>query len=340
MVSKILAIADLHLTDPQNKVDLHRHEFISALPGILARRKPDALVILGDLTEEKDRHSANLVNMVVQELSEIAAEVPVAVLMGNHDYLNEGHPFFAFIDRIPNIEWIGKVSSASDLKSQKLRSVFDRCLFLPHTRNYKEDWADQINHIGFDDYRIIFAHNTFNGAEVGWGRKLDGIPLDIFPKKARIVAGDIHVPQTLGPVTYVGAPYHVNFGDDYKPRMLSITGDLVSVGCWAWPQKRLLEIADISELPSKVNEGDIYKVRVAIGTMTDWASIHGSVREWAAERGVMLFRCEPVMTHRVVNKRVKVEASEAPNDEKLVRQYAKRHTLEEKTLAVGLELLK
>jgi DNA repair exonuclease SbcCD nuclease subunit len=322
---------------------------MDALVGILERRKPDALVILGDLTEDKDRHSANLVNMIVRELSEMASVVPIAILMGNHDYLNEGHPFFAFVRHIPNIEWIGKISTGAMLKGPKFRSIFDGCLFLPHTRNHERDWADLINPgkasaetafgLRFDQYRVVFAHNTFNGAEVGWGRKLEGIPLDIFPKKTRVVAGDIHRPQTLGPVTYVGPPYTVNFGDDYKPRMLSITGDLVSVSVDAWPQKRLLEISDVKELP-KAKEGDIYKVRVQVGTLVDWANIHQMVRDWAAEQGVILYRCEPIMTHRVVNKRVRVDASEGPTDEKLVRQYAKRHTLEDKTLAVGLELLK
>jgi hypothetical protein len=338
MLSKILTTADLHLTDPSNKVDLHRHDFMADLPALLERRKSDALLILGDLTEEKDRHSANLVNLIVKELSEIAAVCPIAILMGNHDYLNEGHPFFAFTQHIPNIEWIGKVCTGEQLSTAEARSIFAGCLFLPHTRNYKRDWASIP--LGFDQYRAVFAHNTFNGAEVGWGRKLEGIPLDIFPKKAKVIAGDIHRPQTLGPVTYVGPPYRVNFGDDFKPRLLSLeSAKPLSISVEAWPQKRLLEISDTALLPFG-REGDIYKVRVEVGTMEEWGRIHKEVREWAARANVHLFRAEPIMTHRVVNKRVKVEPGEGITDEKIVRLYAKRNTLEDKTLAVGLELLK
>lgn len=324
------------------KVDQYRHDFVAGLPDIIKRRKPDAFVILGDLTEEKDRHSARLVNMVVQELSAIAAIVPTILMMGNHDYRNEGHPFFAFLKHIPNILWVGDVTNGSTLNGDIFRSIFNKCLFLPHTRNYEEDWSDDIRHIGFGDYRYIFAHNTFNGAALGFGRKLDGIPLDIFPKKARVIAGDIHVPQTLGPVTYVGAPYTVNFGDDYKPRLLMLGDGIAPISVAAWPQKRLIEVSNVKELADSVIErdGDIVKVRVAVGSMEDWAAIHRKVIDWAAKRGVILHRCEPVMTHKVVQKRVKVDASAATSDEQLVKQYAKRHGLEERVTKIGLELLK
>lgn len=324
------------------KVDQYRHDFVSGLPEIIKRRKPDAFVILGDITEEKDRHSARLVNMVVQELSDIAAVVPTLILMGNHDYINEGHPFFAFVKHIPNIEWVGEVTNGSALKSQIFRSIFHDCLLLPHTRNYERDWSDDINHIGFEGYRFIFAHNTFNGAAVGFGRKLEGIPLDIFPKKARVIVGDIHVPQTLGPVTYVGAPYTVNFGDDYNPRLLMLGENITPISVGGWPQKRLIEVSDVKELGDSVIErdGDIVKVRVAVGSMENWAAIHAKVIAWAAARGVILHRCEPVMTHRVVQKRVKVDASAASSDAQLLKQYGKRHTLDDATLKVGLELIK
>lgn len=342
MLSKILTTADLHLTDPASKVDQYRHDFIAGLPEIILRRKPDAFVILGDITQEKDRHSANLVNLIMRELSDIATVCPLLVMMGNHDYLNEGHPFFAFVNHIPNIEWVDGVTHGTGLKSEKFRSIFHNCLFLPHTRNYERDWADILNPPkgikGLDSYRFVFAHNTFNGAAVGFGRKLDGIPIELLPKKARIVAGDIHLPQTLGPVTYAGAPYTVNFGDDYKPRLLALGADIKSVSVDAWPQKRLIEVSDPAELP-KAREGDIVKVRVEVGTMGDWATIHRKVVDWAAARDVILYRCEPIMTHKVVRKRIKVEASVATSDETLVRQYAKRHGIEDRCLKIGLELL-
>lgn len=347
MAPKILALADLHLTE--NPTDQYRHDFMDALPAILERRQIDALAILGDLTQEKDRHPAQLVNKVVHQLDAVAKIVPVLILEGNHDFQNEGFPFFAFVNRIPNIEWVGRITHGAALKGRNFRSIFNGCLFLPHTRNYARDWADIIKPpkgvLGFESYRAVFCHNTFNGAEVGWGRKLDGIPLDIFPKKAKVFAGDIHVPQTLGPVTYVGAPYTINFGDDYEPRMIIIEDHAWhSVKLGGFPQKRLIEVDDLADLlkVKGVKEGDIIKVRIGQDDMGNWGSIHRDILEWGADHGLIIHRAEPVMSHRVVNKRIRVRASAASaiSDAELVKTYGKRHTLEQPVIKIGLELLK
>src|SRR5205814_1607714 len=92
------------------------------------------------------------------------------------------------------------------------------CLFLPHTNNYKRDWKG----LDFSKYQWIFAHNTFQGANIG-PRRLEGIPTSIFPRNAKVISGDIHVPQHFGPIEYVGAPYRIDFGDDYEPRVLFLS---------------------------------------------------------------------------------------------------------------------
>jgi hypothetical protein len=214
MSSKILCLSDPHLTE--NSRDQYRHNFMHDLLGIIDRRKPDAVAILGDLTEEKDRHSAKLVNQIVGELGDIAAVMPLLMLMGNHDYRNEGHPFFAFTRHIPNVAWVDKVSTSIELP-EEFRAIFDGCLFLPHTLDYERDWAG----VDFQDFRFIFAHNTFAGA-ISNGRALDGVPAGIFPDNARVLSGDIHTPQKIGPVTYIGAPYTIDFGDDYDPRLMMV----------------------------------------------------------------------------------------------------------------------
>jgi hypothetical protein len=308
------------------------------LLGVIERRKPDGVAILGDLTEEKDRHSAQLVNQVVSELGAIASLASLLILPGNHDYLNEGHPFFAFLSHIPNIEWVSGVKAASELSTSKFRSIFEGCLFLPHTRNYEKDWA----HLDLHNRRFIFAHNTFNGAEVGWGRKLEGIPIDIFPKGSKVLAGDIHVPQKLGPVEYIGCPYLRNFGDAFEPRMISISGkSYSSIRLGAWPQKRLIEIDDIAQLKyANCKDGDIVKVRCAVDDMGTWHATHKAIGEWAEKKEVWLYRAEPVLLHKVVNRRIRLTASEALSDAAFLKQYAKRNTLADEILKAGLGLLK
>lgn len=345
--TKLLVISDPHLTE--KPADQYRHNFMRDLLDIIKRRKPDGVAILGDLTEEKDRHSAQLVNKIVNELDDIAALAPLLVLMGNHDYRSEGHPFFAFLKHIPNIAWIDKVTKGADLPRQ-FRSIFAGCLLLPHTHDYEKDWAEMIQRpkskqgvpaLGFADYRFVFAHNTFDGTEGDNGRLLEGIPPSILGR-AKVLCGDIHKPQKVGPVEYIGAPYTIDFGDTYEPRMISTAGHAYhSVSLKAWPQKRLVTVDDLGELfKVKLNAGDIVKVRIGQDDIGNWGSIHRDIVAWANKLGVHLFRAEPIMYSKTpVRRNVRVRG-EAVTDESLLRTYAKRHDVEEKTLAVGLEMLK
>jgi predicted phosphodiesterase len=175
-----IVTGDLHLS--HNPRDSYRFDFMTWLEKYARKRKPDQIVIAGDLTEEKDRHPAELVNKVVAHVHALAQICPVVALEGNHDYKDEGHAFFAFLSRIPNTRWISKPTVIGDV------------LFLPHTNNYKRDWAD----IDLGAYDTRVCHQTFTGASVGFGRALDGIPLDVLPRNGVTLCGDIHVPQTRG----------------------------------------------------------------------------------------------------------------------------------------------
>lgn len=330
----ILALSDLHLTD--NKADDYRHQFMRELIDIVAQRKPQAVAILGDLTEAKDNHSARLVNRIVGYMHALAATAPVVVMMGNHDYHNEGHAFFEFLHRIPNLAWVGSVMTGDKLP-KPMRGPFHDCLFLPHTRNHERDWHGVTLN---NDYRYIFAHNTFNGAGVGFGRQLEGIPLDVFAKRARVIAGDIHVPQTLGPVTYIGAPYTVDYGDDYTPRMLALGRDVVSIGLGSFPQKRLLEVADIDELADcKYKAGDILKVRIHVEDMTHWHEIRDKAIKCVTQKGGLPQQVLPVINKQTSRRRIKKAQGGSKSDIDIIEQFAKTNSLPERTLRMGVKIM-
>lgn len=335
----------MHLTN--NPSEKYRHDFVRDLPRIIKTRRVDAVAILGDLTEEKDRHSAQLVNAVVEELAAIAEVCPLLAMMGNHDYRNEGHPFFAFVQRIKDITWVDKVGDASSsLPTPITRGIFQGCLFLPHTRNHERDWA--VVKLPFKDYRFIFAHNTFDGSKTPAGKSLEGIPVSVFGKIAnnKVIAGDVHTPQAVGPVTYVGAPYTVDFGDEFDPRMIEINGyTFSSISVKQWTQKRLLVLDDLNVWTkrmqdAKIKEGDIVKVRLHVKDMTDWASLHADILKLCNKLGVQLFRAEPIIEHKALRRQHRVRPEDVADDATIVKQYAKRHDIDAKTLAVGMELLK
>lgn len=328
--SKVTALvtADLHLNDQSR--DSYRHEWQKELRALVRKLQIGILIILGDLTDEKDHHGAWLVNAVVDHLHHLSKLCRVVISTGNHDYTNPNEPYFAFASRLPNVTWINNPTANG------------RWMYLPHTNNYKRDWQN----IDFKKYTVVFAHQTFAGAMGEGGRKLRGIPVDIFPRGVRVISGDVHTPQTFSPITYVGAPYHVDFGDSYDPRVLLIDGyDIKSIPCHG-RQKQLVTLYSIYDLPKAKNEfdlttGDILKVRVGISPKeyANWSSIVDKVRTWADKNEFQLFTVQPVIDKQVKAKGEKQPAYQRKSDKELLASYGKQKGVDEKTLATGERLL-
>lgn len=332
----ILVTADLHLSD--NARDEYRHAFMKALPGIVAKRKAEGVIILGDLTEEKDRHSAWLVNMMVKHLT--ALKVPVIVMRGNHDGISADEPFFGFLRNIPNMRWINDPTPSQQLGTW-WHERLGPSLFLPHTRDYERDWKDVRPLFKHRDY--IFAHNTFKGAMSDNGaRQLDGIPTDIFHKHDWVLAGDVHKPQNIGPVTYVGAPYRVDFGDDYAPRVALLRRDQgpTFVRLDHMPQKRLVEFKSTADLVKRdnINKGDILKVRMHVADYAAWQGVREQIMEWGEKYGYHVHTAIPIIRVKA-QRAVVLERAERRDDSEVLKEYGHKHGVDDKTLAVGKKLM-
>lgn len=332
----VLVVADLHLAE--NPRDAYRLEFQKQLRKTVRDRKVQTVIILGDLTEQKDRHSAWLVNRVVEEIVALAEIAQVIVLKGNHDYLDPSCPFFGFLGRFEGVAWVNAPTSGKSLPSGSLAGL-GRVLFLPHTSEYKRDWEG----LKLDShYDLIFAHNTFEGAHVGYGKIMRGIPLDLFGESP-VISGDIHVPQKLGGVMYVGAPYLVDFGDDYKPRMLLLTKDkTISIPCTG-PQKRLVEVGSLTELDKQkqLNAGDILEVRVSVepGDVQRWMETHGKVRKWGEENGFVVYSVKPMVKPRKAGKVRYVSQKLKKTDSQIMEEFAKRRGLSSHVIKTGRSLM-
>lgn len=211
---KALLTGDLHLTDQPR--DEYRWLVFEQLRKIVHDRKVRFAFILGDITDRKDKHSAKLVDRLVIEMRRLSAEVDrLYVLKGNHDYVDPTCPFFGFLDRIDNIEFIVDPVSRSVGTTHDCVDV----MLLPHTAAPKNDWKSIRKRIKNAD--LILAHQPVAGASSG-GHTIDAplLPSYFDACSGRTYSGDIHHPQTLRKLTYVGAPYPVHFGDDYKPRCI------------------------------------------------------------------------------------------------------------------------
>lgn len=328
---KLLVTADLHLGD--NPRDAYRHAFVKErLPAMVRKYKPDAIALLGDLTEEKDRHGAWLVNEIVSHIHGLSQLAPVVIVKGNHDYIDATHPFYAFMGRLNDVSWVGTPLDAKNLPLPPSARP-KRTLFLPHTPDPERDWES----LDFRGYDWIFAHQTFTGANVGFGRRMTGVDPKIFGPRAKVISGDIHVPQNVKGtnVVYVGAPYTVDFGDDYEPRMLLVEdGSVVtSIPCKG-PQKRLIEVPTKTSNPA-VTIGDIVKLRVQVpATATaEWSTTRDELRAWAERRGLVVDSIVPVFERRSI--KVKRDATSRRSDDELLEAYGKARGVDATTLKVG-----
>jgi len=328
----VLVTADLHLS--ANSRDAYRWVAMEFIAGLIEKHKIKTLLILGDLTEEKDYHGAQLVNDVVELLFNLSCMCPVIVLRGNHDYKDAACPYFFFARRLENVRWVNVVT--------KLDFGIGSCLFLPHTQNYQRDWEGGLPK---GEWEWIFAHNTFEGATTEHGHKLHGIPLSVFPKGAAVLSGDIHTPQTIGPVTYVGSPYTVDFGDKFLPRVLLLeaNGVVHSIDVLG-PQKRLLTL---DEFTFKRWDGkylykdDIVKIRykLAADEREKWPEIKKQIRTKIEALGCIPFLIQPVLD-TTSKKTIVSSRRDIKSDEQTVRDFSKQAKVSEQVLETGLELVR
>jgi hypothetical protein len=338
----ILITGDIHLNDQVR--DQYRHDWMrNILPSLLRKHRAELLVVLGDCSDDKDHLSSWLVNQTVDHFTALANICPVIVLKGNHDYVVADNPFFEFLGKIEGITWVSTPKIAAELEIPKLSA-----LFLPHTTNYQRDWKS----LNFDAHSLIFAHQTFAGAAVG-PRKLDGIPTDIFPNGVKVVSGDIHQPQSFGPITYVGAPYLEDFGDLFDPRVLLIDGTIFKPQLTSiqspGPQKRLVEIVWPNRkierpwtdyIKTKAQAGDILKVRIEIepAQTPQWQSIKDEVRRWADQQGYHVHLIQPKVNTAGTKSMAKRKVGSKSDDE-LLEVYATARAVSEATLTTGKKLM-
>lgn len=320
-----IVTADIHASP--NPRDAYRWKFIEeTLPALVAEHGAERVLVLGDLTEAKAGHSAELVNRLVDALAALAAHASVYLLMGNHDYLSEDVPFYRFTRHLPRVRWI------NDPTALTLRGL-GKCLFLPHTRDLTS-WVDHMH----DEYDWFFCHQTFGGADLGGRRAAgDGPP---FSKNSKVVSGDVHSPQRVGPVTYVGAPYSVDFGDAFEPRVLLLEGAEMRSVPVPGPQKRLVEVPSITDLTGaekNLRPGDVVKVRATMETGEySRAEARKNIREWAASVGVELYAVEIIAPRAAPTK---MHDRHRASDEELVRGYAKKMGKGKSTVSAGLKIM-
>lgn len=245
-----LLTADIHLSGREQ--DKYRFGLFKWLRKQQKEYDVTATYILGDVTQEKDNHSSYLVNRTIEEIRGLRP--PLYIVRGNHDGIDPNNPFFKFLNHMEGIHFA------------VTPSFVDGVALLPHCRTQAQ--LDEACKQFPDKPLAVMAHQTFEGAIAETGARLSGLrasPIEAL-RPGAVYAGDVHRPQNCGPVTYVGAPYQVRFGDDYEPRVLLVEdgGELdLHYTCL---RKWALTITNSVDLTSNINlaEGDQVKITVVL----------------------------------------------------------------------------
>lgn len=334
----VLLTADLHLTD--NPRDADRWNLFPWLQKQITKTGAKHIIILGDLTDAKDKHPSTLVNRFVRELETLAAKAQVIILKGNHDYIDEKIPFFDFTDLLHNVLFITSPAELEidDGTNQGGRTK-RRCLFLPSTRDHETAWKP----LDFSPYFYIFCHQTFDGSLAENGMRLGGVPPSVFKGiKAKVWSGDIHTQQQVSQnIEHVGAPYRIDFGDPYTPRVVLLKHGKAEDLHFPAVRKELLVINQIEDLNLDLPPGSQVKVRAMVKRADhgDWPKMRRQIQEIIKAKGWDSYgiESERPKEDKVLAKKVAVKGAK-PQD--IVKKFAADKKLSKELATAGQEFLK
>lgn len=333
-----LLTADIHLT-----TNPREEERWGLLPWLGRQAKPGTEIgILGDLTEAKDRHPAQLVNRLVEQIMGLAKTHPVVILKGNHDAYDMDHPFFGFLAKLPSNSGVTFITTPTEL-TLSIGTV----LALPATEHWEEEWAN----IDFSHFDYAFAHQTFEGVVGENGFKIPGgLPAGILDGvKSRAFSGDIHSRQRFGTKgEYVGAPYRIDFGDTYEPRCLMVSRasggqhqqqDLV----FPTKGKYVVKTRDISRLSTfNVPKGAEVKIRIVVSRaeLPEWKTTKANAIREAEALGLLVKDVELVrMDDPDASEEAIPKVRAAASPPAIYREYCMAKNAPEGVLEAGLAIL-
>jgi len=325
-LSLILA-ADLHMTALARDVD--RWRLFPWLREQAERLNVKGVGLLGDLTDQKDRHSETLVNKLVQHIAELAEQTDVYILRGNHDFVDEQHPYFRFLSNLERVYFVNEACLIKGIGA-----------FIPCTRD-ETKFAEMI--APYKSEQLILTHQTYDGCVSENGTKLTGIKPSVFKDfKAKIWSGDVHVPQKVGKnIEYVGAPYRIKFGDKFEPRCVHVISSDKSTDLhFPGVRRELVEIRVLDDLP-KLPVGTQVKIRVRLkrSEYPDWKNMRENIKRIAEKRkwDVHAIELEAVQERSVAAETAEMAGQSA---EDVVRDYGARKKLSNDLIKTGLSLLK
>lgn len=161
-----------------------------------------SFIHLGDLFEKKDKLPAEILIETKKKLEQFPSSCRIYHLMGNHDSLTGDYSLVSLFDSI-------EVIHETTPKEIDGKLFF----FIPFKRNWEDFKNDFEKGKLIPNLDFLCFHQSIPGAKYDNGQIITGEFLDYSSQTFKIFAGDIHTPQKIGDVQYLGCPYQRDFGE-------------------------------------------------------------------------------------------------------------------------------
>lgn len=262
-------------------------------------------------------------------------DLRIVILMGNHDYLKANHAYFEFLGHLDRVVFVARPQDDGDQGGAL-------SLFLPHTKTPVKDWAG----MDFSHFSYLFMHQTAPGSVASNGQEMDGEELPSL-KGPKVYSGDIHVPQVIGDIEYIGSPYHVHFGDAFTPRCILIDARGRPVDLHFETISRLaIKAKSLRDLKSlKLKRGDQVKVTITLDQSEahQWGSLKRQAEAWLTQQGVEIHGLKLAIQR--VERRLGAAQGGSPTRSRLsdpdaILRFVEREDLGGAVLEAGLEAMK
>jgi hypothetical protein len=135
----------------------------------------------------------------------------------------------------------------------------------------KDNYQDVMQHLELTDSEIVIGHLEFAGFAMYKGSKnTHGMDPKIFKKFKRVLSGHFHTRSTDGNISYIGAPYEMNWQDCNDPRGFAVLDtDTLEVEYIDNPFKMFVKLYyDENRLPD-ISDVEGKEVKLYVTTRTD-----------------------------------------------------------------------
>lgn len=258
----------LCIGDPHFKINnLHIIEkFINKIITLIQDKKPDFVVVLGDLLHDHEKIHSTVMNVAYNFIDLIRELCPVYVIVGNHDMI---HNSTFLTDK----HWMNGLKEWNNVeicdKGLSVETEVGKLVFCPYV--FPGRFEEALNIIDGDWKRAkcIFAHQEFYGCKMGAIVSEDGDKWSL--EYPYVISGHIHDSQQLQEnVYYVGSAIQHAFGESFNKTVImlnlseNVSFEKIDLQL---PKKKILEktLENIEQIQEKVRENDdetAYRVNV------------------------------------------------------------------------------